>query len=66
MLGYLNKSNIINFSQKATSSDKIEKMHQVVIDGISDNITVLLQTCKYGSINNNKIQPQWATILLNY
>ena len=39
------------FSHKATSSDKIDKIQKVVLDDISDNMAVLLQTVTYDATN---------------
>ena len=39
------------FSHKATSSDKIDKIQKVVLDKISDNRAVLVQTVKYDATN---------------
>ena len=51
MLGSFNNCNILPFSQKAKSCEEIDKIHQVLLDGISDNMTALVQTGKYGAIN---------------
>ena len=51
VFGYFNNWNVIKLSQKATFSDDIYKIHQVVIDGISDNIAALVQTGQYCAIN---------------
>ena len=51
MLGSFNNWDIINFSHRATSSEDIEKNDQVVLEGISDNMAVLLKTSQYGVIN---------------
>ena len=51
VLGYFNNWNIMQLSHKATSIEEIDKIHQVVLDGISDNIAVLVQNDKYGAIN---------------
>ena len=51
MLGSFNNWNIIQLSHKATSSEEIYNIHQVVIYGIGENMAVLLQTGKYGAIN---------------
>ena len=51
MLGSFNNFNIINFSQKESSSEEIGKIHQVVPDSISENMTELVQTDEYGAIN---------------
>ena len=51
MLGSFNNWNIVQFLHKATSSDDHDKIYQVVLDGISNNIYALVQTCQYGTIN---------------
>ena len=51
MLGSFNNWNIIQLSQKAISTEGIDKIHQVVQDGISDNMATLVQTVIYGTIN---------------
>ena len=38
-------------SHKSTPYDAFDEIHQVVIDGISDNMVSLVQYGKYGSIN---------------
>ena len=38
-------------SPKSTSSDTFYEIHQVVLDGISDNIASLFESGKYGAIN---------------
>ena len=37
VLGYFNDWNIIQLSHKSTPSDAFDEIHQVVLDGISDN-----------------------------
>ena len=44
VLGYFNNCNIIHFAHTATSSDKIDKINQVFLDRISDNMDVLVKT----------------------
>ena len=51
VLGYFNNWNIIQLSQKLTSSETFDEIHQVVLDGISDNMASLVKPGKYGSIN---------------
>ena len=51
MLGSFNKWNIIKLSHKETSSEDIDKLHQVVLYVISDNIYELVKPDKYGAIN---------------
>ena len=43
MLGSFNNCDIIHFSHKATSSKDIDKIHQVVLDQISENMAALVQ-----------------------
>ena len=38
-------------SQKSTSSDAFNEIHQVILDGISDNMALLVESEKCGSIN---------------
>ena len=51
VLGYFKNWNIIQFSQKSTSSETFDEIHQVVLDGISDNMTSLVESGNYGAIN---------------
>ena len=51
MLGSFNNCNILKLSHKETSSEEIDKIHQVVLDGLSENMTALVKTDKYGAIN---------------
>ena len=50
-LGSFNNCKIIQLSHKSTLSDAFDYIHQVVIDGISDNMATLVESGKYGSIN---------------
>ena len=43
--------NIIELSPESTSSDTFDKIYQVVLDGISDNMSSLVESGKYGAIN---------------
>ena len=38
-------------SSKSTFSDTFDGIHQVVLDGISDNMASLVESGKYGAIN---------------
>ena len=51
VLGSFNNWNIIKLSQKSTSSDTFDEIHQFVLDGISDNMASLVELGKYGAIN---------------
>ena len=65
VLGSFNNCNIINFSHKSTSSEDIDKINQVALDIISDNMAELMQTGQYGS-NNKNVLLQWDIMLSNY
>ena len=51
VLGYFNNWNIIKFANKTTTNEDFYKMHKVVLDGISDNMSELVQNGTYGAIN---------------
>ena len=51
VLGSFNNWNIIQLSSKSTSSDTFDEIHQVVLNGISDNMASLVESGKYGAIN---------------
>ena len=51
VLGSFDNWNIIKLSHKATSGEEIDKINQVVIDGINNNMDKLVQTGQYGAIN---------------
>ena len=50
MIGSFTNLNILKISYKATSSEEIEANHQVLLDGISENVDALVQTDKYSTI----------------
>ena len=51
MLGSFGKYNIIQFTNKTTSSEESDDIHNVVIGFLSDNVLSLVQTGRYGAIN---------------
>ena len=51
LLGPFNNWNITQLSQKSTPSDAFDEIHQVVLDGISENMASLVESVNYGSIN---------------
>ena len=51
VLGAFNNWNIIQLSSKSTSSDTFDEIHQVILDGISDNMASLVESGTYGAIN---------------
>ena len=54
VLGSFNNWNVIQLSHKSTPFDAFDEIHQVVLDGISDNMASLVQSGKYGVINTYK------------
>ena len=65
VLGLFNNWNIIILSHKSTNGEAPEDIYQFVIDGISDNMTPLVQSVNYGVMNTNN-STKWATMLLNF
>ena len=51
VLGDFTNWNMIQLSSKSTSSDTFDGIHQVVLDVISDNMSSLVESDKYGAIN---------------
>ena len=51
LLGSFNNWNINTLSHKETTSEAFEKICQVVLDGISDNMASLVRYGKYGATN---------------
>ena len=51
VLGSFNNYNIITLAHRSTTSEAFEEIHQVVLDGISDNMDSLDKYDNYGSIN---------------
>ena len=51
VLGSFNNWNIMQLSHKSTPYDALYKIHQVFLDGISDNMALLVESGKYGAIN---------------
>ena len=42
---------MIQLSQNSTPSDAFDEIHQVVLDGIRDNMASLVESVNYGAIN---------------
>ena len=53
VLGSYNNLDIIHLSQKSTSFEMFEEIHQVVIDLISDNMASLVQPDECGTNNTD-------------
>ena len=51
MLVSFNQWNIIQLTNRTTSSDDFNKVHKVLLDGISANMSLLVHIGKYGAIN---------------
>ena len=51
MLGSFNNWNIVQSTNKTTPSEDFDAVHEVVLDGISNNMASLLQLGKYGVLN---------------
>ena len=54
VLGSFNNVNTIQLSHNSTPSDAFNEIHQVVLDGISDNMALLVASGKYGAINTTE------------
>ena len=52
-MGPYNNCNIIHLTPKSIPSEAFDDIHQVVLDGISENMASLLQLGMYGSINTD-------------
>ena len=51
VLGSFNNWNIIQLSQNSTPYDTFDEIHQVALDGISENMVLLVESGKYRAIN---------------
>ena len=51
VLWSFNNCNIVRLLSKSTSSNTFDEIHQVVLDGISDNMASLVESGKHGAIN---------------
>ena len=54
LLGSFSNWNIIELSQKSTSSYPFDKIHQVVLGVISDNMASSVESLTYGAINTTE------------
>ena len=54
VIGSFNNWNIITLSHRATTSETFEDINQIILDGISDSITSLVQYVKYDAINTTE------------
>ena len=53
VMGPYNNWNIIHPTQKSITSETFDEIHQVVLDGISENMSSLVQLGMYGAINTD-------------
>ena len=51
VLGSFKNWNIIQLSPKSTPSDTFDEINQDVLDGISNNMALLVESVTYGAIN---------------
>ena len=51
VLGSYNNLNIIEMSPKSITSEAIDEIHKVILDGISESMASLVQSDMYGAIN---------------
>ena len=54
VLGPYNNWNIIHLTPKSITSEAFDKIHQVVLDGISENMASLFQSGMYDAINTDE------------
>ena len=55
VLGPYNNFNIIHLTPKSIPFEVFDEIHQVFLDGISDNMASLFQSGMYGAINTDDI-----------
>ena len=63
-IGSFNNRNVIQLSQKSTPFESFEETHQVVLDGISDNMTSLVESGKYVFINTTNTSTNEFYVIL--
>ena len=64
VLGSFNTWNIIQLSQKSTPSDAFAEIHQVVLDGISENMASLVESRQYGDINTTDTETNGFYVIM--
>ena len=50
-LGSFNNLNIILSSKKSTTYEYFDEVYKLVLDGISENVSLLVHNVKYGAVN---------------
>ena len=58
-MGSYNNWNIIELKPKSTPFDAFNEIHQVFLDGISDNMASLVQPGMYGAISTYDTTKKW-------
>ena len=53
VMGSYNNWNIIRLTPKSTTVESFDDIHQVFLDGMSNNMASLVQSCKYDVINTD-------------
>ena len=51
VLGFFNNWYIIKFSNKSTTGEYFDEVHKVVLYGISENMSLIVQNGKYDAVN---------------
>ena len=51
VLGFFKNCSIIQFTNKTTIDEDFDAVHKFLLDGISDDMSALVQNGKYGTIN---------------
>ena len=51
-------------SSKLTSTETFDEIHQVILDGISDNMASLVESGKYGAINTTDTSTNGFYVIL--
>ena len=64
VLWSFNNWNIIEITQKSTSSDTFDEIHQVVLDGISENMASLFESGTYAAINTTVISTNGFYVIM--
>ena len=64
VLWFFNNWDIIPLSQKSTPYDAFDEIHQVVLDGISDNMASLFESVNYGDINTTDTETNGFYVIM--
>ena len=64
VLGPFNNWNMIQLSQKSNPFDAFDEIHQFVLDVISENMSPLVESRKYGSINTTDTETNGFYVIM--